>query len=503
MQIYHGHFRVGHMAAQRAGASLGWRASKAWQTRLRLVGVPDSSATSESVQCVLVKVTSYLKLTIGSQGPFGATELIEATNMSAHEETDNNASNEDGKSDIGNITVAQAVLVDDDEGQAGPGPSGEIMYSREDIEKLVREAEIRGAEEAENKMKRKILEHAECSICFKVPRADVNLRQCPNGHLTCEICMGSCGDACSTCREPLNHGPRSRRKRIRALAIENIIASVDLDRECKYESCDFAASKKTLDGHHKICKHRHVPCPGYDCDANPTFSDLMAHIKAMHPETKFGILSPKYCLSDGSTYKRRYKTVVDDANLMDDGGWAMDIRAFRGKQFIPYFAVVNGMCYAWMYIIGDYEEAEMFQATIYIGERQQCAIAIVGKVFPIDTKKEVIMRQESGVLSFSPEGMGSSFFRDIPSGSNRIGKQATVYFSIIKSKEPHHLAGLHQLCQEGGGGPSSESEDARDDDTNFDHKRHPVDEASTPPPNWGTPIAYSPPNTRTPSPLSP
>ena len=129
-----------------------------------------------------------------------------------------------------------------------------------------------------------------------------------------------------------------------------------------------------------------------------------------------------------------------------------------------------------MCILGHSEEAEMFQVTIYIGERQQSAIAHIGKVFPIDMDREDIIRQKSGVLSFSLVGMGSSFFRDVPPDIRGSDKVATVHFSIIKSKEPRHLAGLHQFCQKGKGKP----EDARHDDPDFDRKRLPY---RTPPPS--------------------
>ena len=389
--------------------------------------------------------------------------------MSANGDTDNDATNGNRRSDT--TPVAQAVLL-------GVGP----IFSREDMDRVVREAERRGEERekmknqehvreaerrgeeiAENRMKRKIQEHAECTICLKIPRADKELQQCPNGHLTCETCMANCGDSCPTCRLPLYHGPRSRKIRIRALAIDNIIDAVDLERECKYGSCDFAASKQTLDRHAKICTQRTVPCPGFECGACPTFSDLMEHVNQRHPETKFGTIS------QGSTYKRRYETCALD--LVDDGGWedsCMHIRTYRGMQFVPCFAVVNRVCYAWMYILGHCEEAEMFQVTMYIGERQQSAIAHHGKVFPIDTEKEVIMRQKSGVLSFSLNGMGSSFFRLVPSGRGEDrNRQITVYFSIVESQEPHHLGGLHQFCREGEGEPSSADEDASEDEASI------------------------------------
>ena len=483
------------------------------------------------------------------------------------------------------------------------------IYSKEDVEELVREAEGRGKEKAEiemerlmreaetraevnaeTKMKRKIQGIAECRICLKVPRADVMHQQCLNGHLTCETCMERCGDRCPTCRIPLNHGPRSKKKRIRALAIENIIEAVDLDRECKYEACEFAASKQILGRHEKICQQRPVNCPHWDCGSPVNFSDLLDHIRNDHEDTKFSTLS------NASSYKRIFGTSAQ--NLEVDGGWIMDIKTYEGMKFIPQFQVTNGICYAWMYILGNCEEAEMFQVTMYIGEGQS-AIAHHGKVFPVDIDCTDIIDQKSGVLSFSlalqgHNGMGakhmmenqgsivgSSEGSDVEGGANAdssrkisikrciqslvhacqclancqqyqscrkmksivahtiscerkanggcpICKQlialccyhaeacnepkcpvpfcvtikqkmpfqilnpvvsvpdksivnhmhgieiVTVYFSITKSKEPHHLSGLHQFRQKGEGASASQEEDANEDEPSFSCKQLPI-----------------------------
>ena len=330
--------------------------------------------------------------------------------------------------------------------QDGAGPStgnqrtAKRKFTQEIVDKLVREAEKRGEQTGEktceNRLKRKIQDHAECRICLKVPKSGIQLQQCPNGHITCEACMENCGDACPTCRIPL-----SSNVKIRALAIEQIIDAVDLDRECKHSSCDFSAPKVVLAGHEKSCNQRPVPCPESNCNEYLSFSTLIDHIKQHLPDQDGG--NPHH----GPSIKCQYETNAQDLNI--DGGWGTKIMTYQGKQFITRFVVANRVCHAWIYILGHSEEAESFQVTIYIGEGQQSALAHHGKVFPIDLKEDDIIGQKSGVLSFSLGCMGSSFFRKIPVNSDGNDQEVTVHYSIVKSKAPHHLAGLHKLRKEG------------------------------------------------------
>ena len=86
---------------------------------------------------------------------------------------------------------------------------------------------------------------------------------------------------------------------------------------------------------------------------------------------------------------------------------------------------------------------------------------------------EELFQQKSGVLSFSLNGMGSSFFQDIPLDPKGCDKEVTVYYSITESKEPHHLAGLHQFRQKGEGASASQEED--EDEPLFSCKQIPIE----------------------------
>ena len=48
------------------------------------------------------------------------------------------------------------------------------------------------------------------------------------------------------------------------------------------------------------------------------------------------------------------------------------------------------------------------------------ALVHIGQVFPIDAKREDIIKEKSGVLSFSPIGMGETFFEDIKSEDKKL-----------------------------------------------------------------------------------
>ena len=84
-----------------------------------------------------------------------------------------------------------------------------------------------------------------------------------------------------------------------------------------------------------------------------------------------------------------------------------------------------------MYILGDLEEAKKFKVDISIGQGRQSGIVHTGQIFPIDAKKEDIIKEKSGVLSFSPIGMGETFFED----GDQNQKILQVHFKISNAQE--------------------------------------------------------------------
>ena len=115
---------------------------------------------------------------------------------------------------------------------------------KEDVDRMVREAERRGEEIGEKRMKRKIQEQAQCTICYKVT---TKVLQCQNGHLTCHRCFEKCDGDCATCRCSLTHVKWGTK--IRALAMEKLIDAADLERKCGHSECDFSAPKEAMARH--------------------------------------------------------------------------------------------------------------------------------------------------------------------------------------------------------------------------------------------------------------
>ena len=94
-----------------------------------------------------------------------------------------------------------------------------------------------------------------------------------------------------------------------------------------------------------------------------------------------------------------------------------------------------------MYILGDSEEAALYHSLMYVGQGLLSVIGHRGKVFPIDTKPTDILKEKSGVLSFSHGGMESKLFRDTDPDyiENGCDKKVSAYFDVVLSKAPRHL----------------------------------------------------------------
>ena len=94
--------------------------------------------------------------------------------------------------------------------------------------------------------------------------------------------------------------------------------------------------------------------------------------------------------------------------------------------------MIDGIIYSYVQIMGNDEDAKKFKVALSIGKGGQSGLVHIGQVFPIDTKREDIIKQKSGVLSFSPYGMGESFFEDIKSEDR---KNLHVTYNILDAGE--------------------------------------------------------------------
>ena len=101
----------------------------------------------------------------------------------------------------------------------------------------------------------------------------------------------------------------------------------------------------------------------------------------------------------------------------------------------------NGIFYSFVYILGDIEEAKKFKVAISIGEGRPSSLVHTGQIFPIDAKREDIVKEKSGVLSFSPIGMGETFFEEIDEDNKVLQvniKIMNVEGLLLRSSEGVH-----------------------------------------------------------------
>ena len=77
--------------------------------------------------------------------------------------------------------------------------------------------------------------------------------------------------------------------------------------------------------------------------------------------------------------------------------------------------MIDGIIYSYVQIMGNDEDAKKFKVALSIGKGGQSCLGHIGQVFSIDAKREDIIKEKSGVLSFSPIGMGETFFEDMKS----------------------------------------------------------------------------------------
>ena len=297
-----------------------------------------------------------------------------------------------------------------------------ILTSRLDETEVARIRQ-EAIQETEEKYKRKVQETFQCTVCLHVPK-EGHIVQCQNGHLLC----GECADRnegsnrCPNCRAPMDK--LSGNKRIRALSAEQLIEAVDLKFQCKHPFCEGIASRREMIAHEKKCSYRMVPCPDGNCKETLQFYILLDHMKLWRQEPWINATR----MPQGQRY------LVNEADLHNDQdlNWNCVVFDYQNSHFGMVTCKVRGTFYSYVHIFDDGEEAKKFKVAISVGKGGQTGLFHTGQVFPIDAKREDIIKEKSGVLSFSPTGMGELFFEDIPIASS---KALSVYVNIMKEEE--------------------------------------------------------------------
>ena len=297
-------------------------------------------------------------------------------------------------------------------------PEGENL----ELQRMLTAARNEAIRETEEKYKRKVQEAFQCTVCISIPRAG-HIMQCQNGHLICDKCTNANrSNTCPSCRAPLD--TLAGNKRIRALAVEQLIETLEIPFPCKHEGCEFSDSKDETIEHEKKCEYRLVSCPTMRwCYTNQwPLRDLLGHIN-MHIYTQEAELIRT---GEYSVTIKAIETVLSLHNL----DLLSTVMKYERSVFLSVAVKTDGIFYVYTYILGDLKEAQKFKVAISIGKGGPSALIHVGQIFPIDARREDILKEKNGVLSFNPIGMGETFF-----GNVEGGKTLAIEIKIRKAED--------------------------------------------------------------------
>merc|ERR1719192_1421958 len=176
---------------------------------------------------------------------------------------------------------------------------------------------------------------------------------------------------------------------------------MELSFPCKHTNCEVSASKEEIKAHEKKCLFRMVPCPD-GCNMEIVYHGLLKHLK-----DSGCLLSISH---SGHTRKLSvHNTMLHLKNLT----WSCAVLNVNLESYILTTCKIDGIFYSYVQIVGNEEDARNFKVALSIGKGGQSGLVHIGQVFPIDAKREDIIKEKSGVLSFSPIGMGETFFEDL------------------------------------------------------------------------------------------
>ena len=251
-------------------------------------------------------------------------------------------------------------------------------------------------------LKRKLQEIFQCTVCYKTPRTTV--LQCQNGHITCDKCAEH-SSSCPMCREPLDTN-----KRIRCLAVEQVIEAVDLEVACKNEGCEFSCPKNCIEIHERECEYRLVPCPFHN--ARTILADVLKCEKM-----SVNKIIEHYCYSIDSEVEEFKNNGIKIKFLSPDfkeenrrSSWHKCAK-LGNEHFILAAKKIHGIVYIYVQVIGDAKMADVYKALIKVG-KGQTMIFHSAKIFPID--KVVDVEEEESMLRFSVDGIGEMLLEQVP-----------------------------------------------------------------------------------------
>ena len=137
-----------------------------------------------------------------------------------------------------------------------------MEYTAKNVEQLgIIKEELKSQKKKVDDMKKQV----KCPVCLEVPRKGP-VFNCPNGHLVCQECKR---ESCPICRAQM----RDNRSLLAIAVIENIL------HDCKNIECGEKYPLDNIKKHEKVCKHRVVACPFYDCNVRVPLSKRLNHFE--------------------------------------------------------------------------------------------------------------------------------------------------------------------------------------------------------------------------------
>ena len=194
--------------------------------------------------------------------------------------------------------------------------------------------------------------------------------------------------------------------------LQESVYSMLFDSTCQHQNCEFSALENEITFHEKKCEYRMVPCPD-DCCRKPGASrqslvplhSLLEHIKFGKEEHRFILIpqKPSVAATDGldiSDIGLHGNISTKKEQLLLDGAWPCSALQREDHVFLVKYMKRDEVFYAYVYIVGDLEDAKKFQATMVLSNSTRSLQFHKEQVFPIDARIDDILNQDDGVLSF-------------------------------------------------------------------------------------------------------
>eukprot|EP00092_Neocalanus_flemingeri_P013817 GFUD01014903.1.p1 GENE.GFUD01014903.1~~GFUD01014903.1.p1 ORF type:complete len:294 (+),score=85.27 GFUD01014903.1:178-1059(+) len=235
----------------------------------------------------------------------------------------------------------------------------------------------------------------QCPFCFIIS-TNMKFFSCKNSHKICEHCFNQIKPL-----GPTNRKTPARQKcpqgdclysnpPFRNVEIEEMIRNYELEVNCKYyhDGCQVLDLRAAMAEHEGKCGCREVTCPNSECDTRLQVRQIFNHIKETH---KDAVVREDKESSDFSL------TCLLKNNFQEReaSAWITIIWNHKnGQSFFPIFEKRNRSWFAWIFILGNEEEAARWESSIKIRDAEnKSQLEFCGPVFPIDMKGTEVMEK--------------------------------------------------------------------------------------------------------------